>query len=229
MLDPNFPGRLLSAGTRSTLEFIRLLIQDYSDRKLTFQTDRSVAMSGLHTRIARTIGCDGRYGTLETYLHRNLLWHACDRKLKKIEHESYVPSWSWMAYHGGIRFQDENELYVGQAHWITSLRLDKDRDCNHALIADVGVFKHCKMKLDGVRYAVFDLSETKRGWICYDVEDGKNLLKEHCVVVGSIKDSEYYYILVVRPTTVDGEYERVGMGQVSKTCLVRIRDSVRVV
>jgi hypothetical protein len=150
MLDPNFPSQLLYSGHENTVEFIRLLIENYSERKLTKDTDKCVAMSALHTRIARTIGCDGRYGTLETYLHRNLLWHVCDRKLKKIEHESYVPSWSWMAYHGGIRFQDEEELPVGIAHWITSLRLDKGRDSNHALIADVGVFTHCKMKLDGL-------------------------------------------------------------------------------
>jgi hypothetical protein len=183
----------------------------------------------LHTRIARTIGCDGRYGTLETHLHRNLLWHASDRKLQKIEHESYVPSWSWMAYDGGIRFQDEKELHVGRVHWIPSLRFDKDRDCDHALIADVGVFQNCKIKLEGNLHAVFDLSEANRGWICYDVEDGKNLLEEHCVVVGSTKNSKEYYILLVRPTTVNGEYERVGMGQVSKNCLVRTRANVRVV
>jgi hypothetical protein len=69
-------------------------------------------MSSLHTRIARTIGCRSRYGTLGKYLHRNLLWHASDLKPQKIEYESYVPSWSWMAYDGGIRFQDEKELPV---------------------------------------------------------------------------------------------------------------------
>ena len=200
---------------------------DYSKRELTKQTDRCVAMSGLHTRIARMIGCDGRYGTLETYLHRNLLWHASDRKLQKIEHESYVPSWSWMAYDGGIRFLDEEEIPLGHVQWITDLRFDKH--CDHALIADVGVFQDCMMELEGSRYAVFDLSETNRGWIRYDVKDGKNLLEEHCVVVGSTENSENYYILLVRPTTVDGEYERVGMGRVSKNCLMRTRANVQVV
>jgi hypothetical protein len=42
-------------------------------------------------------------------------------------------------------------------------------------------------------------------------------------------NSENYYILLVRPTTVDGEYERVGMGEVAKNCLVRIQSNVRVV
>ncbi|KAF2786010.1 HET-domain-containing protein [Melanomma pulvis-pyrius CBS 109.77] len=228
-LDPIFPSRLVNAGHGSITEFIRFLIENYSERGLTKQTDRCVAMSGLHTRIARTIGCDGRYGTLETYLHRNLLWHASNLKLQKIEYKSYVPSWSWMAYHGGIRFLDEKELPVGEVHWITSLCFDKDRDCDHALIADVGVFKNCTMELEGSCYAVFNLSKTNRGWIRYDVEDGKNLLEEHCVVVGSTKNSEDYYILLVRPTTVDGEYERVGIGRVSKNCLVRTRANVRVV
>jgi hypothetical protein len=78
------------------------------------------------------------------------------------------------------------------------------------------------MKFDGVRYAVFNLSKTNRGWICYDVKDSKNLLEEHCVVVGSTVNSENYYILLVRPTTIDGQYERVGIGEVAKNCLVRI-------
>jgi hypothetical protein len=231
MLDPNFPRRLVYTGHINTEEFIRLLIQDYSERELTIKTDKCAAMFGLHTRIARTIRCDGRYGTLETYLHRNLLWHASDRKLQKIEHESYVPSWSWMAYHGGIRFQDKEKLPFGRGCWITSLRFDKDRDCDHALIADVGVFQDCEMRLDGSRYAVFNLSEpkTNRGWICYDVKDGKNLLEEHCIVVGSTVDSENYYVLLVRPTTEGREYERVGMGEVAKNCLVRIQANVRVV
>lgn len=85
------------------------------------------------------------------------------------------------------------------------------------------------MELDGSRYAVFDLSKTNRGWICYDVQDGKNLLEEHCFVMGFTKNSEHYYILVARPTSVDGEYERVGIGQVHKNCLVRERVNVRVV
>jgi hypothetical protein len=85
------------------------------------------------------------------------------------------------------------------------------------------------MEWDGSRYAVFDLSKTNRGWICYDVEDDKNLLEEHCVVVGSTWDSEHYYMLVARPTGVDGEYKRVGMGKVQKNCLVRERVNVRVV
>ena len=152
-------------------------------------------MSGLQARIARTINCEGRYGAFQTYLHRNLLWHAPNDKLKKIEYESYVPSWSWMAYEGGIRFLDKIDIPFNQVQWATNLCFDPDR--KHALIVDVGKFQDCRIELDGNCFAVIDLSATKRGWIRYDVEDGKNLLEEHCVVVGSTRNSEDYYILLV--------------------------------
>jgi hypothetical protein len=132
-----------------------------------------------------------------------------------------------MAYDGGICFLGDKEIPFRRVQWITNLRFDKH--CKNALIADVGKFQDCTMEWDGSRYAVFDLSKTNRGWIRYDVEDGKDLLEEHCVVVGSTEDSEHYYILVARPTSVNGEYERVGIGQVQKNCLVRERVNVRVV
>jgi hypothetical protein len=187
-------------------------------------------MSGLHTRIARKIDCEGRYGTFEKYLHRNLLWHASDLKLQKIEYDGYVPSWSWMAYDGSIRFL---ALGIGSVEWARNIRYDKECDCRHVLIADVGKFQDCRMELEGNRYALTDLSNTKRGWIRYDVKDGNNLLEEYCVVVGKTTygedDCEGYYILVVRPTSVDNEYERVGMGRVSSNCIVRKRINARVV
>jgi hypothetical protein len=186
-------------------------------------------MSGLQDRIAQAIPCEGRYGAFQAYLHRNLLWHASDDKLKKIEYESYVPSWSWMAYHGGIRFLGEEEIPYDDMQLLTSLRFDQDCDCRHVLVADVGKFRDCTTQSDGNRCVVFDFSWTKCGWIRYDVEDGKNLLEEHCVVVGSTLDGENYYVLVTRSTSVDGEYERVGIGLVSKNCVVRERANVRVV
>jgi hypothetical protein len=227
--DPRFPRRLLDSGHERIIGFLYFLIKVYSERKLSYKTDRCVAMSGLQDRIAEAIPCEGRYGTFQTYLHRNLLWHASDAKLRKIEYEGHVPSWSWMAYDGGIRFLDEKEIPYGDIQLLTSLRFDQDASYGHALVADVGKFWDCTMQSDGNRYAVFDLSKIKRGWIRYDVEDGKNLLEEHCVVVGSTLDSENYYILVTRPTSVDGEYERVGIGLVSKNCVVREQANVRVV
>ncbi|KAH8727377.1 heterokaryon incompatibility protein-domain-containing protein, partial [Phaeosphaeriaceae sp. PMI808] len=105
MLDSNFPARLLGSGSRRTVEFISFLFEDYSKRLLTEGTDRAVAISGLQDRIAGALNCETRYGVFQRYLHRNLLWHACDNRLERIEYpKPEVPSWSWMAYTGGVKF-----------------------------------------------------------------------------------------------------------------------------
>jgi hypothetical protein len=103
MLDPNFPNRLLESGYRRTMEFIHFLFEDYSKRDLTEKTDKSVATSGLVARIAGALKCQSRYGIFQQYLHRNLLWQTSDNKMERIVYKNRnVPSWSWMAYNGGI-------------------------------------------------------------------------------------------------------------------------------
>lgn len=231
MLDPNFPNRLLESGHQRTMEFIHFLFEDYSKRELTEETDRAVAISGLEARIARALRCQRRYGIFQRYLHRNLLWRTSDNKMKQIKDKSQnVPSWSWMAYNGGIQFMD---IPFGTVDWIDNLRFDKGHEL--ALITDVGEFRDCTMELDGKDYAILDFSSTKRGWIQYDVKEDEDLFKERCVVVGkkSNKDGDRldikeYYILVVRPTSVDGEYKRVGVGLIQSDYVVRQRFNVRV-
>jgi len=89
---------------------------------------------------------------------------------------------------------------------------------------------HCKT-------CCLDFGGTKRGWIQYDVEEDEDLFKERCVVTGkkSIKDKDgdrldvkEYYILVVRPTSVDGEYKRVGVGLIQSNYVLGQRFDVRV-
>lgn len=231
MLDPNFPDRLLESGDQRITEFIHFLSEDYSKRGLSVKTDRCIAISGLEARIARAIGCRSRYGIFQRYLHRNLLWQASDNRMERIVYKNqHVPSWSWMAYNGGIQFID---IPFNAVDWIGNLRFDKEREA--ALIADVGKFLDCTMELDGRHYAVLDPGGMKRGWIQYDVEEGGNLCKERCVVVGRVDGEvvesglDEYYILVVRPTSMDDEYSRVGVGLIQSDYIVRQRPNVRVV
>jgi hypothetical protein len=195
------------------------LFENYSERSLTFKTDRCAAMSGLEKRIANAFECQSTYGIFERYLHRNLLWHASESKVEDIAYddETHVPSWSWMAYHGAIRFED---IHFGEVDWIEGLRLVG----NTLLAEDVGIFWNCSMRPYGDRYIIVDVSKRKGvGGIRYDVEDGENLRKERCVVVGRRKDyePEIYYILVVRSTGRDGEYRRVGVGEIQSDYLLR--------
>ena len=209
------------------MEFVYFLLENYSKRSLTEDTDRYVAISGLEARIARARRRQSRYGTFEEFLHRNLMWQSSDNMMKRIEYKTRnVPSWSWMAYNGGIQFMD---IPFGKVDWIVNLRFDEER--KSTLIADVGKFRNYKMKPDGDHYAVLNSFRMKIGWIWYDVDEGKNLREERCVVVGrkSNKGVKKYYILVVRPTGVDGEYSRVGVGLIRSDCVVRERVGVRVV
>jgi hypothetical protein len=224
MLDPNFPNRLLRSGYQRTVEFIHFLFEEYSKRDLTEETDRSVAISGLEDRIKGALKCQSRYGIFQKCLHRNLLWQTSNDKVKEIAYDHHVSSWSWMAYSGGIQFMD---IRFGDVDWVDHLRFDEE--CKSALIADVGKFRNCTMKPDGDHYAILNLFR-RRGWIRYDVEDRERLHKEQCVVVGRTNNIsvEEYYILVVVPTRVDGEYRRVGVGMIHSGCVVRWRSNVRV-
>ena len=121
------------------------------------------------------------------------------------------------------------DIPFGTVDWINNLRFDERRKL--VLITDVGEFRDCTMGPDGKHYAILDFGRTKRGWIQYDIEEGEDLFKERCVVVGkkSRLDVKEYYILVVRPTSVDGEYKRVGVGLIQSDYVVRQRFNVRVV
>lgn len=244
MLDPIFPDRLLASGNRRTMEFIHFLSEVYSKRGLTEKTDRCVAISGLEDRIARAKKCQSRYGIFQNYLHRNLLWQRSDgEKTKRIQYETRtVPSWSWMAYDGGIQFMD---IPFGDVDWNNKLQFDKEikhmifdifkRERRYALAADIGVFRNCSLEQRDISYAVLDSSKAERGQVWYDVEAGGDPHTERCVVVGrdshGIGESKNkkYYILVVRPTSVDGKYTRVGVGWIYGNHVVRQRLNVRVV
>ncbi|KAF1347253.1 HET-domain-containing protein [Lizonia empirigonia] len=226
-LDSNFPKRMLISGRKRTLNCISYLVQEYSKRDLTVPTDRRVAISALEDRIKDALNKrygrasnyrSSRYGIFRDFLHRNLLWRADDCQLKKIEHEPPLPSWTWMAYSGGVKFID---VAFGYMEWIDSIRFDEER--GDAIIATLWMFQEGAAKEK----------------IHFDLGEGDILGEQYCVVVGkTIPEPGYadndptsteYHILVVVSTDVDGEYRRVGAGTVHCSHVVRQRAGVRVV
>ncbi len=143
--------------------------------------------------------------------------------MKRIEYGGKVPSWSWMAYEGGIQFTEDKfsdlDLFV-------DLRFDQ----SGALIAKAWEFKDCHVKRqtqDGTHPQILDSNEVKRGWIVYDVEDGEDCSEERGVVVARTEDGSEYYMLVVKGMKT-GEYERVGMGKVQTDYISRQEPNVRI-
>ena len=215
------------------MEFIHFLFEDYSRRDLTELKDRRVAASGLEARIASTLQCKSKHGIFETHLHRNLLWQACDKTTVHIAYDrgQDVPSWSWMACGGGIKFR---EVAFGSVSWVNALAFDAKPD-SAALIADVGKFQHVTPKTNGDHYTLSGRFGRQKGWIRYDIEGLESGRRDYCVVIGRTEDNErnigkkYYYILVVLATREDGEYTRIGVGMVRTGYVERLRASVRIV
>jgi hypothetical protein len=232
MLDPNFPKRLLKAGSERTIEFIQFLSIEYSKRGLTEKTDRYAAISGLESRIAQAKKCETRFGIFQSFLHRSLLWQRSEeRDTDRIDYGAQiVPSWSWMAYNGSIEFTD---ISFGEVEWVRSLRFNKrnrlrwlNKRWKPALVADISSFQRCSPERRGTGYALLDLDGVERGWIQYDMERHERLHAEECVVVG--RDSREsnagkwkYYILVVRSTGIENEYTRVGAGWIPSDYVAR--------
>ena len=137
------------------------------------------------------------------------------------------------------------DIPFGDVDWNIKLQFNKERKHvfnifkrkgRHALVTDIGVFRNCSLEQRDIIYAVLDLSKAERGQIWYDIESSGDLYTERCVVVGrNSREDEHgprnkkYYILVVRLTSVDGEYTRVGVGWVQSNYVVRQRLNVRVV
>ena len=239
-LDANFPARLVTSGFGVTMNFLLSFLEDYSKCDLSVPTDRAVALSGLVDRISKSTGCRESYGIFGFYIHRNLLWRRSSLdKTERIKYESHkVPSWSWMAYPGGIEFMKSNysDFQVFKNLWFA-------KEDKRALITNVWKFGDCYFKEEEEEAEM----ETKRqilysrgmeiGWIMYDIKDGKNgkdLRRERSVVVGrtplrDMSDDLKYHILIVRQRKgARNEYERVGIGEVQQGYVSRQQSDVRI-
>jgi hypothetical protein len=196
-------------------------------RCLTVRTDRVTAISGLQSRIAGTLGCEARHGILKRFLHRNLLWHGTQRMERIRYNDLTVPSWSWMAYQGGIRFVTFD--FSSDVRWQKELRFDTER--KDALIGSSGKFRKCTITQEATRCVISDSGGTERGWVQFDIDDKTDIDILRCVIVGRIgKGPEVkYFILVVQSTTTDGEYKRVGVGLIQSSYVSKLVDGIRIV
>lgn len=232
MLDPKFPKRLLEAGDQRTIEFIQFLFTEYSRRGLTMKTDRCVAISGLEKRIVQAKRFEARFGILQPFLHRYLLWQRTEeRDLDRIDYETQiVPSWSWMAYNGSVQFMD---IAFGSVYWARGLEFNQRNEnkwfhkkWKSTLVAQIDSFQGCRLEQRDTGYTILDLNGTERGWIQYDMKTTERLDTGRCVVVGrdfQEPDAEKgkFYILVVRPTSMVNEYTRVGAGWILSDYVAR--------
>jgi len=133
--DPRFPEKAMRSGSRALkIEYYEDLYRLYSRLHFSRYTDRPLAIAGLEKRLQRAFDTKGGYGIFDDgdhrergLFHRSILWRRAEGKddsqeLEPIEFPSkkrntHVPSWSWMAYKGGIDYETPK---WGSADWETN-------------------------------------------------------------------------------------------------------------
>ncbi|KAL8282512.1 hypothetical protein RB601_008411 [Gaeumannomyces tritici] len=236
--DANFPHSTDSFVKGMKIELYQGLYERFSNLQITFPSDRPVAIKGLETRLLRTFGTTGGFGIFDIYLHRFLLWQRSGGPLKRItvSHGPKVPSWSWMAYTGGIRYL---EVPYGGALWesdVVSPFSDGDVDAGGPDEGDTA-----EAKVPGIKAVAWDLAsdmavlttrgEREAGRVILD-EPGSERTGAHnpdaelkCVVVGRSKqwleneEQVHYVIVITAVTTPEGSakvWERIGVGVLTR-------------
>lgn len=91
------------------------LLEDYSDLKLTFETDIFPALSGLVKEYQRIIGTEYLAGLWNGFVLPGLLWHVQDRS--KDQGPSWrrpglwrAPTWLWVLVKGPVSFVPARDL-----------------------------------------------------------------------------------------------------------------------
>ncbi|KAH7176029.1 hypothetical protein EDB81DRAFT_751443 [Dactylonectria macrodidyma] len=230
VLDPYFPSRLEQSGYSHAIDFVRFLFKKYSQCGLTVESDRDTAIYSLIKRIGHVLETEARYGIISCFLSNLLLWKRTDEEKKApVDYgDRMVPSWSWMAYSGGIDFISG----AGRPLLVPESADLGFADDGKALIAKIRQFENCRVEQRKREYAIFD--DTKKvGFLWFDVAD--QIEFRHCVVVG-VSGDEYwkkdlqrtYYILVVREKPGWGGYERLGAGEVEAGYVSRECDAGKV-
>ncbi|EXK23779.1 hypothetical protein FOMG_19461 [Fusarium oxysporum f. sp. melonis 26406] len=229
ILDPNFPDRLSQSGYQTTIDFIQFLFKKYSTSGLTFESDRDVAIYSLVERMRRVLRTEVRYGIVGCFLVPLLLWKRADEDQATLINygDRTVPSWSWMAYPGGIDFISD----VTQRLMVLRSADLEFTDNGDTLTVTVRRFKDCRIGQDGKQFAIFArstfASPRKVGSLWFDLAD--RIEFKHCVIVGMDEDHQKedpwktYYFLLVREKQGGEGYERLGVGKVearyvSKEC-----------
>ncbi|KAL7905437.1 heterokaryon incompatibility domain-containing protein [Trichoderma velutinum] len=101
------------------------LVEHYSKLKLTKETDRLPALSGLAHRMAPFLG-DYYAGLWRSSLFLDLSWAADKPSSSLNRYREYIgPSWSWVSINGGVRYLSAEDIWLSPEQSYV-------RDTNHS-------------------------------------------------------------------------------------------------
>lgn len=211
------------------------LYERYSRLELTFIQDRPVAIRGLETRLIKVLETKGKFGVFHVYLRRGLLWQRGNASLERIDfsirtEQEPVPSWSWMAYAGDIRFAD---VPFGEVEW--------DQWDQDVISPWKNAQDNNQIPLE-LEVLVRDLRPIPPGSRVFLDEGGLKFDRHfRCVIVGSGKASnqskgQMYYVLIVTPLSQGDNpliqeevqvYERAGVAHLQEHHIVLDKPGVK--
>ncbi|KAJ8113445.1 hypothetical protein ONZ43_g5153 [Nemania bipapillata] len=175
---------------------------------LTVSWDRPIAIRGLETRLMQTFDDICVYGILGQYLHRFLLWKKDGDSMKAILQPlgKEIPSWSWMAYEGAIKYIDPLGSTV---QWMSDLRWPlSEPTAEH--IGHHGLNWWSKIdyrSLVEIEAPIWDLLELPVKGVMLDDNAPFDAPHFKCVIVGISKRptgiNRQYYVLIVQRFLVD--------------------------
>jgi hypothetical protein len=211
--DSNFPNSVEKYVKGLKIQLFQSLYERYSNLDLSFDADRPIAIRGLEKRLVRTLQTVGAYGIFDCYLHRCLLWQRSDATLERIEsfRGRPVPSWSWMAYTGGINYMDipfgkvtwAKDIQSPFADWKPHIREDAEPD----------------NRLPEIRALAWDLEGIPKQHLILDSTDRTFTGPLKYVIVGTEREAivsvyQTYYVLIISSACKPEAdlYERVGIG-----------------
>ncbi|KAK4443014.1 HET-domain-containing protein [Podospora aff. communis PSN243] len=238
--DANFPSKLSGNRKNPTdrgekIRFYEDLYGQYSRLQFTHITDRSIAIAGLEQRMARDLGAQGRFGIFhdgQSLLPRSLLWRRGKEEAALLRilpgsgregsYNPHVPSWSWMAYGGGIDFFD---LPLGGVDWRVQEIQDPWGEGN-GLSVLARRFKGMPASSAGQQdfEIVLDaggegdgMLEGWKDWRCV-VVGSKRARKGQTATMPSDERTHYFLVITPRKKDLDGDeavYERMGVGKMA--------------
>ncbi|KAK0763517.1 hypothetical protein N5P37_002894 [Trichoderma harzianum] len=227
--DSNFPVSSLKYHTNDRIRLIQHINHTYSKLHLTVATDRPKAILGLQSRLARTFGSKACYGIYERYLERTLLWEAEEPgDLSRIPYKDSrsIPSWSWMAYTGKIRYM---EIPFDLVHWTRNPESPfrfaaQEAQCDDRLHAKANQLLLLTGEgdlLSRVKVDSKDYSFDQNSWKCIVVGKSKAANEDEEIV---------HYVLLVRSVSCAPQtYERVGVGSLLAGHISPITECISVI
>ncbi|KAI0451751.1 heterokaryon incompatibility protein-domain-containing protein [Xylaria acuta] len=200
--DSHFPQNAMRLESKSTIHVYQSLYEKYSRLAFTEIQDRPIAILGLENRLVQTFNPRGKYGILECFLHRSLLWQRGDDEMamRQINFPQGRTIPAYVELSEAFRYSAGYSSYTGDAEALGKL--------------DVVVHDY-----DASRISPYDAKFK----VVFDEPKRREHFKGQCVVLGQEKmetsgEKQRHYVLFVTQKFL-AAYERVGVGILPRECI----------